>query len=87
MLFPDKKIEDVLDLAEGLRNNVAGATLNYQGSTIQTTISLGMTCCIPKVGQSSDTLVSQADIALYEAKNGGRNRVVVKTGDNCSEQQ
>lgn len=82
ILFPEKEMDAIMELAERLRNNVAHAIMNYNGATIKTTISLGMSCCIPQAGQSQDLLVSQADTALYAAKDAGRNRVHIYGEDN-----
>jgi len=46
------------------------------------TVSIGLACCKP--GESSQTLVRRVDTALYQAKNSGKNRVVVAQDANFS---
>lgn len=41
------------------------------------TMSLGVAALVPDAGSSLETLVADADAALYQAKRSGRNRVVV----------
>lgn len=77
ILLPDEDTAAVRELTECFRKEVAGIILDYNGTKIESTVSLGMTCCIPKAGQSPDSLIEQADTALYMAKNAGRNRLVV----------
>jgi diguanylate cyclase (GGDEF)-like protein len=43
------------------------------------TLSLGVSCIVPDREHSPDTLVAAADKALYEAKERGRNRIILKT--------
>lgn len=81
VLLPDKDVAAAVTLAETFRKKIAGAVLDYNGETIKTTMSLGIACCIPKGDQKPDILVFQADTALYEAKNKGRNRVMVYDGE------
>jgi diguanylate cyclase (GGDEF)-like protein len=51
--------------------------LKYNGEKIQTTISQGVTSCIPNPDMDRDVLLTRADNALYKAKNSGRNKIVV----------
>ncbi|MGB4065831.1 MAG: diguanylate cyclase [Azonexus sp.] len=41
------------------------------------TLSLGVSALVPDAGNSQETLIAEADAALYRAKNSGRNRVVL----------
>lgn len=77
ILLPDENTSATWELAECFRQDVAGTVVDYNGEKIATTVSLGMTCCIPKVGQSPESVIEAADRALYKAKNSGRNRIVI----------
>ena len=39
------------------------------------TISVGIATQLPDAGNTPEQLISMADVALYEAKNSGRNKV------------
>lgn len=67
-------------LAEKIRELVSQSPANYQGAQISVTVSAGISCCFGYSGEGSlSRLMRSADKALYEAKAGGRNRVVVHT--------
>ncbi|HHU0703268.1 TPA: diguanylate cyclase, partial [Serratia marcescens] len=45
------------------------------GHPLQITVSIGMVTCPGGAGQSLADLLKLADLAVYKAKNAGRNRV------------
>lgn len=61
--------------AERLRQSFESEPSHFEGLTIAHTLSIGV-AEFPRDGGTQDELVSRADAALYEAKRGGRNRVV-----------
>jgi diguanylate cyclase (GGDEF)-like protein len=61
-------------LAERIRAHVAeGSLLTPEGVPVRVTASFGVAAYEP--GRSLETLVATADLALYEAKRGGKNRI------------
>jgi diguanylate cyclase (GGDEF)-like protein/PAS domain S-box-containing protein len=72
ILLPRTSQHGAAVLAERVRSIVAGEPFADQGDTIPVTVSVGMA-----VSKTCDPehLMSRADWALYQAKNGGRNRV------------
>jgi len=60
--------------AERLRAVVAATAFTFAGASICFTISVGV--AVP-TGESPSELLSRSDAALYTAKAGGRNRVIV----------
>jgi len=59
-------------MAERIRRRIANAGA---GNEREVTVSIGVASC-PRDGTDYDTLFERADKRLYEAKSGGRNRVV-----------
>ena len=62
-------------LAERLRTAVAATSFDTPDGLIPVTISFGATAYEPGSSADADALVRAADQALYQAKDGGRNRV------------
>jgi diguanylate cyclase (GGDEF)-like protein len=74
LVFPGMKAENGRTRAEKLRVMVASQTVSGRDQLITVTISIGGSV-FPNDGNSSDELISLADLALYRAKQNGRNRV------------
>ena len=74
-VLPETDLNGALEVAERLRSNVETHTLEHEGETLTITISIGVSQFNPKDGTLPATL-KRADIAMYEAKHAGRNRVI-----------
>lgn len=75
ILLSDTAAESAMDVAEKIRLAVEGMKIPIPGGVLQKTISIG----VADYPGDSDTFwqtVKFADVALYKAKESGRNRVV-----------
>ncbi len=59
--------------AERLRENLESLVINFEGQAITVTASTG--CATLRNEDSQHTLLQRSDVALYAAKNNGRNQV------------
>ncbi|MGZ2483011.1 two-component system cell cycle response regulator [Rhizobium pisi] len=77
VVMPDTSPEVAATVAERLRAAVESTSfaLKHLGQALSVTASFGIASRIASV-LTPDQLMKQADLALYEAKNTGRNRVV-----------
>ena len=77
VVMPDTPAETAAQVAERLRDAVAGSPfkVSASGAMVQVTTSVGI-ATLEADGEGADTLLRRADKALYQAKNDGRNRVV-----------
>ncbi|MBY5803361.1 PleD family two-component system response regulator [Rhizobium leguminosarum] len=77
VVMPDTSPEIAATVAERLRAAIESAPfmLKHSGEALNVTASFGIASRIASV-LTPDQLMKQADLALYEAKNTGRNRVV-----------
>jgi diguanylate cyclase len=72
VLLADTDTQAATSVANKFRQEVANATLQWQGHTLQVTVSIG----VASHNADLSTLLQRADAAMYQAKNSGRNRVV-----------
>jgi diguanylate cyclase (GGDEF)-like protein len=75
IILPETTLEGAKALAEGLREKVEASRFVFQNEQISVTISIGVSALLEQDRTSVD-LIKNADGKLYEAKRGGRNKVV-----------
>lgn len=76
VLLPETSLANAQLLAERIRQSVETTPVTVGGATFPLTVSIGVVGTrLPKT--SLETLLEQADLALYQAKKSGRNRTVV----------
>ena len=75
LLLPEASMQIAAQRAENIRGGVHELRLKYDGHSLGAiTISLGV-AAFPEHGTTPDTLIRAADLALYDAKSRGRDRV------------
>ena len=74
ILTEGQHLHDGVKLAERLRAAVAALRLTTLNGPLTLSCSFGVSEIMP--GESIDDLLKRADVALYAAKTGGRNRVM-----------
>ena len=77
VVMPDTDAKVAENVAERVRAEIAKTPFIIGGKEIVVTVSVGISSLNRGHDQIVD-LVKRADLALYEAKNGGRNRVVAR---------
>jgi diguanylate cyclase (GGDEF)-like protein len=85
VVMPGATLAEALDLAEELRRRIEDAAFEARTSPlpINATISIGV-AGFPDDGMALVDLIHQADVAVYQAKLSGRNRVVCATAVGAS---
>ena len=74
--LPDAPLDVGRRIAERVRTEMAAREWEWQGVTRTLTASFGVAAC-PETSRAIDNLLAQADQALYQAKEQGRDQVVV----------
>ncbi|HBH66243.1 MAG TPA: diguanylate cyclase, partial [Erwinia persicina] len=79
MILPGADREVAIVIADRVRKRIEQLSLDRVGHI---TISAGVAFWLPAIDGTMEETFKQADDALYQAKNGGRNQVVVAPGAN-----
>ena len=75
VFLPRIRAEDIIGLAEEFRISIEKLDLLLNGEKVNITISIGIAIYDASRHYSFEAFISDADTALYEAKNAGRNCV------------
>jgi diguanylate cyclase (GGDEF)-like protein len=76
IILPDTHQAGAIKFAERIRSAVAEQQFHKNGDVFQVTVSVGTITHQPHHGDNALLLLEQADQALYQAKEQGRNRTV-----------
>jgi two-component system, cell cycle response regulator len=75
-ILPDADEDAAIHYAERVREAVESFVFQHDGTEIRMTVSGGVACGIAAEIANPDELIRLADMALYEAKGGGRNCII-----------
>ncbi len=74
LVMSDIEKDDVIDAVEALRENISQIQINTEKGILSFTCSFGVTGMLD--GDDIHAILKRADMALYQAKESGRNKVV-----------
>lgn len=77
VILPETTLEGAAELAEAIRSSIEGLQIEHNKNAVSpyVTVSLGVSTMVPERGVSHGQLISNADKALYRAKEKGRNQI------------
>ncbi len=76
VLLPETGLDGAALFAERIRRTVEGTPLQADVGSLPITLSIGVACTAVTACRQTSDLIQAADLALYQAKEGGRNRVM-----------
>ncbi len=77
LILPQTPLSQAVLVAERIRNSIASTDYPYEQHRLKVTVSIGVTSLVGRSKVTLEAFIAEADAALYEAKHGGRNRVIV----------
>ena len=80
IILPDTELHDAVATARRLRSGIEGHEFPGPEGTLHVTISFGVAEFLPDLDSTESDLIKRADMALYKAKELGRNRIVAHSG-------
>jgi diguanylate cyclase (GGDEF)-like protein len=77
ILLPETNRNEAVKTANMLLKKIEARGIPHSQSLVNdnVTVSIGVSSMVPSLRNSSEKLVAEADDALYQAKNNGRNQV------------
>ncbi|MBT5029108.1 MAG: diguanylate cyclase [Nitrospinaceae bacterium] len=80
LVLPETQKFNALVIAERVRKNLETMELEFEGNSFRVTLSGGV-ASFPTDAQDAKSLIRAADIALYQAKESGKNKIILHTQD------
>jgi diguanylate cyclase (GGDEF)-like protein len=80
ILLPHTHLNGAKKIAQKIRENVKNLEINIEDNIdkiVKFTVSIGVTECYCGDDKEVDTIVHRADEAMYEAKNNGRDKIII----------
>jgi len=77
IIMPNTELVNAHRFAERLRKKIAKLEMNIANKKISVTVSIGVSQWQSEYFINAETFVAHADKSLYQAKNSGRNKVIV----------
>ncbi|WP_460843888.1 GGDEF domain-containing protein [Noviherbaspirillum agri] len=77
VLLPATDVKGAVHVAERIRKAVESLDIHFEERKIPVTVSIGVCTVLPDTTEDDESLMRNADLALYEAKNTGRNRTCI----------
>ena len=78
VLLPNTDEKGAVAIAKKIRENIAMTELQLEeNKSINVTVSIGVASCYCDVDTDIDQIVHRVDVAMYDAKKSGRNKVVL----------
>ncbi|MEE3719659.1 diguanylate cyclase [Tumidithrix elongata RA019] len=81
VLLPNTSLEGAISVAVNIQHMIQALAIPHERSDVKSvvTVSLGIASLIPSIETQPDILIGQADWALYQAKQQGRDRYFANT--------
>ncbi|MBU0913320.1 MAG: GGDEF domain-containing protein [Gammaproteobacteria bacterium] len=79
IILPNTDIEGAMQLAEQLRLCLTASPVQHEELELSISASIGCYAAVAEISSISVDYIQAADIALYQAKNEGRNKVICST--------
>ena len=86
VLLPAASLEQARTVAESLSEALRAYAPVIEGQPVKMTTSIGIACFAEGPAIHPDELLSAADVAMYDAKEAGRDRIAVASSDELDEQ-
>ncbi len=78
LILPDTNLKTAYEISERIRKAMQNMVVYFEDHQITCTLSLGIAQLDKHTANTTEQIINQADSALYEAKEKGRNQTVVR---------